>query len=252
MSTPVDNPLVTVVTPVYNAAASLAETIQSVVQQSYPHWEMLLVDDCSTDDSVSIIERYSREDPRVRLIRLERNSGAAVARNTAIEAAKGRYIAFLDSDDLWLPEKLERQLGFMQETGHAFSYTGYQKIDAAGEPTGQCVTSPARLSYRQLLKSNRIGCLTAMYDTAQLGKVSMPLIRARQDYALWLKLLKRVEYGYGLDECLALYRVGPASVSSNKLKMVKYNWKLFREVERFSPLKALYYLGWNIFRKLAG
>lgn len=232
--------LVTVVTANYNAAKFVAETIDSVFAQTYRNWEMIIVDDCSSDNGAEIIETYLEKDGRIRLIRLEENGGPAVARNRAIEEAKGRYIAFLDSDDLWMPDKLEKQIAFMKEKSAVFSYGAYDLIDEEGNALGHFEV-PQKQNYSQLLKTCPIGCLTAIYDTRKLGKVAMPLIRKRQDYGLWLKLLKRTEYAYGLNETLAVYRVRKNSVSSNKFKAARYQWKIYRDVEKMGRFKSLYY-----------
>lgn len=233
-------PTVSIITPLHNAEAFVAETISSVLAQSYQDWELIIVDDVSGDQSVDIVERFLEQDARIKLIRLTENSGAAVARNTGIEAARGRYIAFLDSDDLWLPEKLSTQLAFMQTHGHAFSFSAYERIDEHGKSLGE-VGVPEKVNYRQMLKTSVIGCLTAMYDTHFFGKVYMPLIRKRQDYGLWLKLLRQVDFAYGIQQPLARYRIRRNSISSNKLNTATYNWRLYREVEKLSLFASCYY-----------
>jgi len=232
---------VSIVTPLYNAERFVADTITSVRGQTVGDWEMLIVDDASSDKGPEIVARLAQADPRIRLITLAQNSGAAVARNTAIRACRGRYIAFVDADDLWHGEKLERQLAFMEETGAALSFTGYEKIDLEGKRIGE-IRVPARVSYHDMLKSNYIGCLTAMFDTAQLGKVEMPLIRRRQDYGLWLDILKRTAFAHGLDESLAHYRVRSDSLTSNKLTSSKFTWQLYREHQGLSVPASAYYL----------
>ncbi len=243
-------PAVSVVVALHNAASFIADTLQSVIAQSFADWETIVVDDCSSDESPNIVRRIAESDKRIRLIGLPVNSGPAVARNTAIAAARGRYISFLDSDDLWQPAKLERQVAFMRDNDYALTCTYYEKMTASGERTGRIVAAPATLSYRDMLKSNRIGCLTAMYDSATLGKVYMPQIRKRQDYGLWLKIMRQGQIAHCLPEVLALYRMRPGSLSGNKLEMLAYNWRLYRRVERMPLLVSAYYLGWNIFRKL--
>lgn len=242
--------LASVVTPVHNAAEFIAHAIESVIAQSVREWEMLVVDDCSTDSSTEVIRGYASRDSRVRLIHLPANSGPAVARNRAIESAQGRYIAFLDADDAWDPRKLEKQLTFMEENQYRLTYTYYAKIDEAGCHLGETVCPPRKLSYADLLKSNQIGCLTAMYDSAKLGKVYMPLIRKRQDYGLWLKILRREPFAYCLPEVLATYRVRNSSISSSKIGLLTHNWRLFREIEGLSLLRSTYYLGWNVARSI--
>lgn len=232
--------MISIITPSHNSAQFISETIKSVLNQSFSDWDMIIVDDCSNDNSVEVIRSYVEQDSRIRLIQLSKNSGAAVARNTAIEAAQGRYIAFLDSDDLWLPNKLEKQLAFMQSNNYPFTYAAYDKIDKNGQVFGH-IGVPDRVSYSDLLKMCSIGCLTAMYDTEYFGKVTMPLIRKRQDLGLWLKLLKKTEYAYGLNETLAQYRVRTDSISANKANAAKFTWRLYREVEGLNLIKASYY-----------
>ncbi|AHF01125.1 glycosyl transferase [Thiomicrospira aerophila AL3] len=232
--------IVSIITPSHNSTQFISETIQSVLSQSISDWEMIIVDDCSTDKSVEVIQSFVEQDSRIKLIRLSVNSGAAVARNTAIEAAQGRYIAFLDSDDLWLPDKLEKQLAFMQVDNYPFTYAAYDKIDENGQVFG-LIGVPDRVCYSDLLKMCSIGCLTAIYDTEYFGKVTMPLIRKRQDFGLWLKLLKKTEYAYGLNETLAQYRVRTDSISANKANAAKFTWRLYREVEGMNVFKASYY-----------
>ncbi|WP_283786878.1 glycosyltransferase family 2 protein [Bermanella sp. WJH001] len=232
--------LVTVVTPSYKAERYLAHTIESVIAQTYPHWEMLLVDDSSPDNSNKLIESYAERDNRIKLVKLKENSGAAVARNKAIELAKGRYISFLDSDDTWLPTKLEQQVGYMQKNGIAFSYSAYEKVDELGVVIGK-VGVPEKVGYSDLLKVCSIGCLTAIYDTSMLGKVYMPLIRKRQDLGLWLRILKTIPFAYATPGVLAQYRIRSDSISANKKVAAQYTWKLYREVEGLNLLMASYY-----------
>lgn len=229
-----------IITPSYNSSKFFFETISSVYAQTFSDWEMIVVDDCSSDNSVEIIQGFVTQDSRIKLIQLQKNSGAAVARNKAIEVAKGRYIAFLDSDDLWLPGKLEKQLAFMQSNNVPFSYTAYDKVDENGRVFGH-IGVPERVSYSDLLKTCSIGCLTAMYDTEYFGKVYMPINTKREDFATWLQLLKKVDYAYGLNETLAQYRVYQNQTSAKKVKMAKENWHLYREIEGLNLIKASYY-----------
>lgn len=244
------NNFISIVTPLYNAEKYIEHTIKSIQLQTHQNWEMIIVDDCSKDNGPEILRKYAEKDNRIKLIKLSENGGGAVARNRAIKKAKGKYIAFLDSDDLWHPKKLEKQVKFMEENNYDFTYTQYEKIDEEGIPLNEIVRSKDKVNYKGLLKSNQIGCLTAMYNAEKLGKIYMPLIRKRQDYALWLQVLKKVDYGYCLKENLAQYRIVNGSVSSNKMDLIKYNWKLFREIEQLSIFKSFYYLSWNIFTKL--
>lgn len=234
-------PRVSIITPVYNSANFVAETIKSVQAQTFVDWELILVDDLSSDGSLEILQRFASDDQRIRVLTLSKNSGASVARNLAIQEAKGRYIAFLDSDDKWAPHKLEAQIRFMQiNNNYPFIYSSYYKTDEVGNLLG-CVEAPARVSYRELLKTCSIGCLTVVYDTEFFGKVYMPAIEKRMDYGLWLSLLKRCELGYGLREALGYYRVRSGSISSNKFLAAGYTWKLYFKVERLGFARSVYY-----------
>jgi len=245
-----DNIKVSVIMPSYNSEQFLPATIDSVINQTFTEWELIIIDDCSPDNSNKIIEDYMHRSEKIKLIALESNSGPAIARNRAIIEAKGRYIAFLDSDDLWHSDKLSKQISFMQEHDVALSYTGYYRIEEdSGEIIDQ-INVLKKVDYTELLKQNIIGCLTAIYDTRKIGKVYMPNIRKRQDFGLWLNILKKVPYAYGINEPLAYYRVRSASVSSNKMIASKYNWKLYREVEKLPMHKAIYYFGWYTYRSI--
>ena len=242
--------LVSIITPNYNSENFITQTIESVLNQTYTEWEMIIVDDVSSDKSVDIIQNYLKKDVRIKLIKLEENSGAAVARNTAIKNAKGRFIAFLDSDDLWNSSKLEKQITFMIEKNCSLSYSNYSLIDEEGESLDIIKIPPKKLNYNEQLKENQIGCLTAIYDQHKIGKIYMPLIKKRQDYGLWLNILKKTNYAYKIDKNLAIYRVRKNSISSNKIEMLKYNFDLFNNHQKLSKLKSFYYLCWNIYRKV--
>lgn len=231
---------VSIITPIHNVADFLGDMLESVLAQTFDQWELILVDDLSTDNSVEIAQSFIAKDQRIKLIELTQNSGSAVARNSGIEAAMGRFIAFLDSDDTWLPTKLEKQIAFMLASGHVFTYTAYEKINTKGQFVGK-VGVPDRVSYRDMLKTCYIGCLTVIYDTTYFGKQEMPLIRRRQDYGLWLSLLKKVDYAYGLPEVLGQYRVHDKSISANKLVTATYTWRLYRQIEKLSFLKSCYF-----------
>jgi glycosyltransferase involved in cell wall biosynthesis len=244
------NSLVSIITPLYNSEKFIEETIQSVLNQTYSNWEMIIVNDCSTDNGVDILKKYSEKDNRIKLIQLIKNGGGAVARNRAIEEAKGKYIAFLDSDDLWKPEKLEKQIKFMKENSYSFTFTKYQQMNENGEKLEKYIEVPKTLNYKQALLKNPIGCLTVIYDSEKLGKVYLPLIRKRQDYALWLKILKSGVTGYGLNENLAYYRLRENSISSNKVDLIKYQWKLYREIEKLNIFESIFYLSCVVFQKI--
>jgi hypothetical protein len=243
-------PAVTVVTPVRNAAATLAEAVGSVQAQDMPAWEMILVDDGSTDEGRAAILDLAAGDDRLRPILRDDNRGPAAARNAAIAAARGRFIAFLDADDRWHPEKLARQIGYMEATGAVFTFTAYRRIDAAGRPLGR-VGVPSRVTHGALLKGNVIGCLTAVYDAAHFGPVAMPDLPRRQDYGLWLRLLAGGGEAHGIDEVLADYRVHPGSLSAGKFAAAAATWRLCREAEGLSRARAGWYLAHNLARGLA-
>jgi len=242
-----ENQKVSIITPSYKSKKFIKQTIESVLAQTYQNWEMIIVDDMSPDNSNEIIENYIKKDNRIKLIKLNKNSGPAVARNKAIKESKGRYIAFLDADDQWFPQKLEKQITFMKVNNYAFTYTFYSQINEEGEIQGNPIHPPLKLSYTDMLKMNRIGCLTAIYDSKFLGKVYMPFIQKRQDYGLWLKILKQEKYAYCLAENLALYRIHSNSISRNKIELIKYHYTLFRKHEKLSVYKSIYYIIYNIF-----
>jgi len=231
--------LVSVITPVHNSYELVEETIKSVLNQTFTDWELILIDDKSSDNGLDILAKYVKQDSRIRLLKNSENKGAAITRNRGIEAAKGRFIAFLDSDDIWAPEKLETQLQFMTENNYPFTFTAYRKLKTNKIVGIQEV--PEKVTHRDLLKTCSIGCLTAIYDTLQVGKVYMPNISRRQDFALWLKLLKMVPYAYGLNIPLATYRIRTDSISGNKLKAAQYQWRVYREFEQLNFVQASYY-----------
>jgi len=243
-------PAVSVVTPVWNAAATLAATVASVRAQSFADWEMLLVDDGSTDGSGALAARLAAEEPRIRILGHARNLGAAAARNRAIRAARGRWIAFLDADDLWRPEKLALQIQFMRAQGHPLTFTAYRRIAADGRPLGT-VRPPASVTREGLLRGNVIGCLTAVYDAEYFGKVEMPPIARRQDYGLWLELLRRTAHAHALPQVLADYRVHPGSLSAGKAGAARDTWRFYREHERLPRLRAAWYFAQYAVRGVA-
>lgn len=231
---------VSIITPVYNSEKFIKDTISSVLNQTYTNWEMILLDDCSTDNSKKIINEYVEKDSRFKYIKLSQNSGAAVARNTAIKAATGRFLAFLDSDDAWEPEKLDLQIKFMIENKVGFSFTSYKIVDENGKPTGKIVSVPSTINYEELLKNTIIGCLTVVIDKDVVGDIQMPNLRARQDFVTWLSILKKGHTAYGINIPLAKYRVVSKSISSNKLKMIRRNWNVYRNIEELSFMKSAY------------
>ena len=234
--------LVSIITPAYNAAEYIAETIESVLSQTYPKWEMLIVNDCSKDNTAEIVQSYAVKDNRIKLINLKQNSGAAVARNTAIQNAKGRYIAFLDSDDLWKKEKLQKQLNFMQQNGYTFTFTAYEHFRDRKENIQNLVKVPKSLIYRQALKGNQIGCLTVILDRKQMQNIEFSK-QKHEDYILWLNILKQGITAYGLNETFALYRTGNGkSISSNKLRSALWTWNVYRDSQNLSFLESMYHM----------
>lgn len=242
-------PIVSIVVPVYNAVRFMDDTIQTVLNQTYQNWELLLVDDCSSDDSVQIIKKYQKKDERIKLFKLSENSGAAIARNTGIDKAKGRYLAFLDADDLWVKNKLELQVAFMQEKNAAFSFTGYEFADENGKPNGKKVHVPQTITYKQALKNTTIWTSTVMLDTHILEKdtIHMPLIKRGQDTATWWKILKTIDFARGIDVNLAYYRRSSSSLSANKMKALKRTWLIYRKAEEMKPYAAFYYFTFYVF-----
>ena len=245
-----DYGLVSVITPSYNCARFIGATIESVQAQTYPNWGLIIVDDCSTDHSREVIEKYIGEDPRIKLVVLERNSGAAVTRTKAMQLAQGRYMAFLDSDDLWVPDKLERQLEFMNKYHHAFSCTAYEQIDENGNSLNRIIHTKRKVDYNRLLLDCPVGNSTVMYDVAVMGKFEVPDIRKRNDDALWLKMLKREKYIWGIPDVLMQYRIRPGSISIDKLSLIKYHWYLYRDVEHLSVLRSVFHIGYWCFLKV--
>lgn len=236
--------LVSVIMPTYNCGNFIAESINSVLAQTVKDWELIIVDDCSTDDTKTVLEPFLASYPNIRYSCLEKNSGPDVARTEAMKLATGKYIAFLDSDDLWYPQKLEKQIAFMEENGYDFSCTAYEQMDAEGVSLKTAMFPPKKTGYKKCIRlSNPIGNLTVMYNREKLGQFAVPRIKKRNDFALWLQILKKTPYCYGLEEILAEYRLGrQGSVSSKKLKQAKYHWQLYREIEGHNVFRSAYEL----------
>jgi teichuronic acid biosynthesis glycosyltransferase TuaG len=233
-------PIVSIITPAFNSAAFLWEAIESVQGQTFERWEMIVVDDCSTDDTCSVVIEYSKFDPRIRLLRQTENGGAARARNAALAAAEGRYIAFLDSDDVWLPRKLELQIAFMRDKTAALSYTLYRRFTANINKPSRLVLLNEFYTYSDLLKNTGIACLTVMLDRELTGVVRMLPLARSEDYALWLDILKRGFIAHGLQLDLARYRLSSDSVSSNKFKSALSVWHIFRNIENLHFLRSIW------------
>lgn len=234
--------LVSIITPTYNCGKFISETIESVLNQSYKNWELIIVDDCSTDNTKEIVENYLLKDERIRYITLSSNSGAAVTRTTAMKLAKGEFMAFLDSDDLWYPNKIEVQLDFMKRNGYNITCTQYEQINENGIKLNKVIPIRAKTNYNGVLLTCPVGNSTVMYNVKSLGKFEVPNIRKRNDDALWLQMLKKEKNIYGLDVTLMQYRVRNNSISSNKLSLIKYHWKLYREIENLSLIRSVFHI----------
>lgn len=230
------NELISIITPVYNSEKYIADTINSVLAQTYTNWEMLIADDCSSDNSAEIIKKYT--DSRIKYFRLETNSGAAIARNKALEQAKGNYIAFLDADDTWKPEKLEKQLKFMIEKDIGFSFAGYEIIR---DKKNKIIEVPDTLNYNQFMKNTIIGTLTVMISRKHVGEVRLVDVKKDHDSMTWAKLLRQGNTAYGLNESLAYYRKVEGSISNNKIKAAKNHWNNLRQIEKLPLPKAMYF-----------
>lgn len=244
----VTNPLISIITPAYNSAEFITNTIRSVQQQSFTNWEHIIVDDSSDDNTFSIIKSFAKEDSRIIPVRNKENSGAAVTRNKGLELAKGRFIAFLDSDDLWYPEKLDRQLKFMLENQIPISFASYDLISNDGKKLNKVIKSVKQIDYTGYMKDTIIGMSSTMIDTSIVNKpFRFVNIRTRQDCYLWITLLKRGHLAYGMPDVLSAYRVRKGSISSNKIKAAKRVWYLYYNLENLGFLRSLYFFGFYIY-----
>jgi len=234
------NELVSIIMPSYNCGKFVEETIHSVQAQTYQNWEIIFMDDCSTDDTARIVSVMQEEDPRIHFYQNESNSGAAVTRNNALRLTKGRWVAFLDSDDLWEPTKLEKQVRFMEENGYKFSYTCYQEMDVKGVMKGVVVNGPRHITKAGMFAFCWPGCLTVMYDREAVGLIQIADIRKNNDYAMWLKVCRKADC-YLLPEVLATYRRGRVgSVSTHKITtLIKWHYKLFHNAEHLSAFNSM-------------
>lgn len=241
------NDLVSIITPSYNTARFIAETINCVLAQTYTNWELIIVDDCSTDDTDAVVVGFT--DQRIRYLKNEKNSGAAVSRNRALREAKGKWIAFLDSDDLWEPTKLEKQIQFMERNGYHFSYTNYREVDDDGVSLGTVWTGPKKVSKLLMYSFNYMGCLTVMYDREYVGLIQIADLKKRNDYAMWVKVAQKCP-AYLLDEMLATYRVRSAGSIMNRSKgplaRLKFNYYMWKQGENMNALTALFWTGVNL------
>lgn len=236
--------LVSIITPTYNCAKFIARTLDSVQAQTYKNWEMIIVDDCSQDNTKEIVEEYIKNDPRIKYHLLEENSGAAVARTKAMKLANGVYMAFLDSDDIWTSDKLERQIKWMNDNGYAFSCTAYEHIDENDKSLNRTIKTIKKTSYNRLLLDCPVGNSTVVYNVEKMGKFEVPNIRKRNDDALWLQMLKKEKYIWGMPDVLMKYRIRKDSISSNKFKVIKYHWILYRQIEHLSVFRSVFHIVW--------
>lgn len=242
--------LVSIIIPAYNSADFIAHTLASVQQQTYPHWEVILVDDGSTDATVTIAQNLAQNDHRIRIFKNPTNSGTGITRNNALQHCQGNYIAFLDADDLWKPNKLERQLQFMQEQQQPFTFSFYECIDEAGNPLHKLVEAPRNLSYLQLFFCNYVGNLTGIYDVDFFGKIAISSIRKRQDWMLWLTILKKLKNAKPVPESLAYYRIRNNSLSASKVALLQHNFAVYRQFHRYNFVVALFIMLGFLFTQL--
>ena len=242
------NVLVSIITPAYNSAKFIAETIQSVQNQTYENWEMIIVDDGSSDETLAIVQAFIDEDKRIQCYKLEQNSGPAVARNFAIEKAKGAFMTFIDADDIWFPNFIENSIKTIEKTGVSFVFSSYKRSNENLEFVYSDFIVPQKVSYTDILKSNSISCLTAFVDIKTLGKKYMPLIRKRQDMGLWLNYLKVIPFAYGIQETQAIYRIRENSLSRKKSDLIYYQWQFYRAVEQLNIFQSLYYMAHWMYR----
>lgn len=241
-----DNELVSIITPMYKGELYVAETIESVINQTYKNWEHIIIDDCSPDNGagIKVVENYANNDSRIKLIKLSENKGSSGARNSGLKLAKGRYICLLDSDDFWEDNFLESQLAFLKRKSASFVYSSYNRIDSQGNIILSPAKVRAKINYNDLLKTCDIGCLTVMYDSKEIGiqYLNEDLGSLRDDYELWLRIVKKVDLAYGNPEVLASYRILDSSASRSKLKVISPQFKIYYRVERLGLVRSLWYL----------
>ncbi len=234
-----ENPLVSIITPSFNSEKFIGETIKSIQHQTYLNWEMIIADDCSTDNTFSIIKELALNDKRIHFFQLEKNFGTGIARNLALSKSKGKYIAFVDSDDLWKPTKLEKQIDFLKTNNLPFTFSFYECIDEEGNPINKIVEAPRNLSYLQLFFCNYVGNLTGIYDVDYFGKIAISSTRKRQDWMMWLTVLQKVKTAQPIPESLAFYRIRENSISASKIDLLKHNFAVYRSFHGYNFLVSL-------------
>jgi teichuronic acid biosynthesis glycosyltransferase TuaG len=233
---------VSIITPSFNSSKFIAETIQSVQNQTYKNWEMIIIDDASSDETEAIVRSIIEKDNRIQFYKLNQNSGPAVARNKGIEKASGDYMTFIDADDIWFPTFIENNIATIKKTGIPFVFSSYKRSNEQLEFVYSDFIVPEKVSYSDILKTNSISCLTAFLDIKSLGKKYMPLIRKRQDMGLWLNYLKVIPFAHGIQETQAIYRIRENSLSRKKSDLIKYQWQFYREVEQLNVFQSAYYM----------
>jgi teichuronic acid biosynthesis glycosyltransferase TuaG len=245
-----ETPLVSIITPSFNSEKFIAETIQSVQNQTYKNWELIIVDDCSSDATVSIVTKMALLDNRIQLFQSKKNLGTGIARNTAVTKCKGKYISFLDADDLWKSQKLERQIDFLKTNNLPFTFSFYDCINEEGKSLNRTVEAPRNLSYRQLFFCNYVGNLTGIYDVDYFGKIAISSIRKRQDWMLWLTILKKIKTAQPIPESLAFYRIRENSISASKLDLLKHNFAVYRTFHGFNTIVSILCMAGFLFTQL--
>ena len=245
-----NQPLVSVIMPCYNMESYVADSIASVQRQTYPHWELLIVNDASTDRTVEIVKSLAEQDEKILFVVKKEHSGIADTRNQCIQMAKGRFLAFLDADDIWHPEKLDTQLRFMMERNVGFTYTTYDWIDEEGNTLNKSIKTIGHLDYETYLRNTIIGCSTVVVDKTIVGEVVVPRFRTSEDTATWLDILKQGHLAYAIDQPLVSYRIRRRSASSNKLKAAADLWKVYRRHEKIPFFKALHYFSCYAFNAI--
>lgn len=233
---------VSIITPTFNSAKFIAETIQSVQNQTYQNWELIIVDDGSSDETISIIQQIQKTEHRINLVIQPKNVGPAITRNIGIELAQGKYLTFLDADDLWFPDFIQNSITTIQQTKVPFVFSSYRRADEALNFIYSDFIVPQKVTYTDILKTNSISCLTAFLDVEVLGKKFMPIIHKRQDMGLWLQYLKEIPFAHGIQEPKAIYRIRKNSLSRKKSDLIKYQWQFYREVENLSVIQSVYYM----------
>ncbi len=236
------NALVSIITPTFNSAKYILATIDSVQKQTYSNWEMILIEDGSSDETENIILDIQRKDSRIQFFKLDKNSGPAIARNKGIEKAKGDYLTFIDADDIWFPTFIENSINTIKNTNIPFVFSSYKRSNENLEFVYSDFIVPQKVTYTDILKTNSISCLTAFLEIKTLGKKYMPIIRKRQDMGLWLSYLKEIPFAYGIQETQAIYRIRENSLSRKKSDLIKYQWQFYRQVEKLNVFQSIYYM----------